>query len=81
LKYHYCLVYPFNWDKHMLKWMLCIVVAFAKDFYSISWSQFEIWIVRLLTMLIDMFFWSLSCNFDKCKVCWIWQFIKYWIFT
>ena len=80
LKYPYCLVYPFNWDKQMLKWMLYIVVAFAKDVYSISWSQFEIWIIRLFTMLIVMFFWSLCCNFDKSKVCWIWQFIKFWIF-
>jgi hypothetical protein len=62
LKYLYCLVYPFNWDKQMLKWMLCIVVAFVKDAYSISWSQFEIWIIRLFTMLIVMFFWNLSCN-------------------
>jgi hypothetical protein len=66
-----------NWDKQMLKWMLCIVVAFVKDVYSISWSQFEIWIIILFTMLIVMFFWSLSCNFDKSKVCWIWQFIKF----
>jgi hypothetical protein len=36
--------------------MLYIVVAFAKDVYSISWSQFEIWIIRLFTMLIVMFF-------------------------
>jgi hypothetical protein len=81
LKCPHCLVYPFNWDNQMLKWMLCIVVPFVKDVYSISWSQFEIWIIRLFTMLIVMFFWSLSCNFDKSKVCWIWQFIKFWIFT
>ena len=79
LKYTYCLVYPFNWDKQMLKWMLCIVVAFVKDVYSISWSQFEIWIIGLFIMLIVMVFLSLSCNFDKSKVCWIWQFIKFWI--
>ena len=77
----HCLLYHFNWDKQMLKWMLCIVVAFVKDVYSISWSQFEIWIIRLFTMLIVMFFWSLSCNFDNSKVCWIWQFIKVLIFT
>jgi hypothetical protein len=63
LKYPYCLVYPFNWDMQMLKWMLCIGVAFVKDVYSISWSQFEIWIIRLFTMLIVMFFWNLSFNF------------------
>jgi hypothetical protein len=49
----------------MLKWMLCIFVTFDKDVYSISWSQFEIWIIRLFTMLIVMFFWSLRCNFTN----------------
>ena len=64
-------------------WKACffIVVAFVKEAYSISWSQFEIWIIIVFTMLIVMFFWSLRCNFDKSKVCWIWQFIKFWIFT
>jgi hypothetical protein len=54
-----------NWDKQMLKWMLCIVVAFVKDVYSISCSQFEIWIIRLFTMLIVMFFTTVNCKSAK----------------
>jgi hypothetical protein len=62
------LVYLFNCDKQMLKWMLCIVAAFVKDVYSISWNQFGIWIIRLFTMFIVMFSeaWVVTLTNLKC---------------